>query len=343
MSTGPDRVRVRRAAMSVGLYVGVAAAVLVTVGVGVLIAAITLNSRHERVEHPGLLPGRDDAWVIDSSRVILLIVVFAVAGILLTGLVGWLAAGRAVTPLADALRLQRNFVADASHELRTPLTVLSSRVQVLERRLDRGQPVDDVVAALRRDAASMAEVLNDMLLSAEGAEPSTGAATGVGEAVQAAAATLEVLADEADARIQVRTAASAEVSVPRVTLIRCVVALLDNAIHHSPPGSCVVVTEGLDGDRATIRVSDAGPGIQGISPERIFERFSHAGDNGRHRSFGLGLALVRDVAVRYRGSVSVEETSEAGTTILLTFPVAGSAGSSGPASCRATCPKGGPS
>lgn len=327
MSMGPDRARVRRAAVSVGLFVGVTAAVLMTVGVVVLITAITLNSRHEQAEHPGALPGRDDAWVIDSGRVILLIVVLALIGIVLIGLVGWLGARRAVAPLAEALRVQRNFVADASHELRTPLTVLSSRVQVLERRLGRGQPVDDVVAALRRDAVSMTEVLNDLLLGAEGAEPPMDTTTAaVEEAVRAAAATLEVLADEADVRIQVRNAASTAVAVPRVTLIRCVVALLDNAIHHSPPGSVVVLTEGVDGDRATIRISDAGPGIQGIGAERIFERFSHAGENGTHRSFGLGLALVRDVAVRYRGSVSVEDASEAGTTMLLVFPIARSTG-----------------
>ena len=326
MSMGPDRARVRRAAVSVGLFVGITAAVLMTVGVAVLIAAITLNSRHEQAEHPGALPGRDDAWVIDSGRVILLIVVLALIGIVLIGLVGWLGARRAVAPLAEALRVQRNFVADASHELRTPLTVLSSRVQVLERRLGRGEPVDDVVTALRRDATSMAEVLNDLLLSAEGTASPADAAAAVEDAVRAAAATLEVLADEADVRIRVRTAASAAVAVPRVTLIRCVVALLDNAIHHSPPGSSVVVTEGLDGDRATIRVSDAGPGILDISTDQIFERFSRSRETGQHRSFGLGLALVRDVAVRYRGSVSVEETSEAGTTMLLTFPIARSVG-----------------
>lgn len=326
MSMGPDRARVRRAAVSVGFFVGVTAAVLMTVGVVVLITAITLNSRHEQAEHPGALPGRDDAWVIDSGRVIMLIVVLALIGIVLIGLVGWLGARRAVAPLAESLRVQRNFVADASHELRTPLTVLSSRVQVLERRLGRGQPVDDVVAALRRDAVSMTEVLNDLLLSAEGAEPPMDTTTTVEEAVRAAAATLEVLADEADVRIQVRSAASTAVAVPRVTLIRCVVALLDNAIHHSPPGSVVVLTEGVDGNRATIRISDAGPGIQGIGAERIFERFSRSRETGQHRSFGLGLALVRDVAVRYRGSVSVEETSEAGTTMLLVFPAARSTG-----------------
>lgn len=326
MNPSPDHVRVRRAAVSVGLYVGVTAAIVITVGVGVLLAALALNSRHERIEHPGLVESTEDAWVIDSGGVILLIVLLATIGIVLIALVGVLSGRRAVAPLAEALRLQRNFVADASHELRTPLTVLSSRIQVLERRLDRGQPVDDVVAALRRDATSMAELLNDLLLSAEGSEQPTAAATGVDVAVREAAVTLKVLADEADVHIDVRAPVAAEVAVPRVTLIRCVVALLDNAIHHSPPGSWVVVTEGLDGGKATIRVSDSGPGIRGIDPDQVFERFARTSETGAHRSFGLGLALVRDVAERYQGSVSVEETSESGTTILLAFPVARSVG-----------------
>ena len=321
MTAEQDRVRVHRAAVSIGLYVGGTAAVLVTGGVLVLIAAVTVNSRHERAEHAQSVPSRGDAWVVDSDKVILLVIALALIGILLTGIVAWLVARRAVAPLGEALRLQRNFVADASHELRTPLTVLSSRTQVLERRLDRGQPVDDVVAALRRDTAAMAEVLNDLLLSAEGAEQPPGAPTEVAEAVSAASATLGVLADRAGVRIDVQAAGSVRVAVPRVTLVRCVVALLDNAIQHSPRGSRVVVSVGSTDGWATIHVSDEGTGIRGIETDRIFERFVHASENGEHRSFGLGLALVRDVAVRYHGSVSVESTSAAGTTILLTLPV----------------------
>ena len=72
-------------------------------------------------------------------------VVASLIGVVLLGLVAWLAALRSVRPLADALRMQRNFVSDASHELRTPLTALSSRIQILQRRHERGEPIDVVV------------------------------------------------------------------------------------------------------------------------------------------------------------------------------------------------------
>ncbi|MFC8797462.1 sensor histidine kinase [Promicromonospora sp. NPDC057138] len=322
MTEVADRSRVRRAALSIGLYVGIASAVLTVAGVAVLITTISLKARQERVEHGVGHPpdGREVAWVVERDEVIGLVVVLGVIGIVLLGLVAWLTAHRAVAPLAEALRLQRNFVADASHELRTPLTVLTSRLQVLQRRLERDEPVGEVVGRLRADAASMADVINDLLLSAEGAAEPGDPVTAVADAVRTTVSSMEVLAHEAGLRIETRVDAEPTVAVPQVSVARCVVALVDNAVQHSPAGAAVEVLVGVDGEMASVRVRDSGSGIQGISPERIFERFARSSENPRRRSFGLGLALVRDIARRYHGDVTVESTSPQGTTLLLQLP-----------------------
>lgn len=57
------------------------------------------------------------------------------AGLVLTSLAAAVLARRAVRPMAQALEQQRRFVADAGHELRTPLTLLSTRTQLLARRV----------------------------------------------------------------------------------------------------------------------------------------------------------------------------------------------------------------
>lgn len=72
---------------------------------------------------------------------------------------------------------------------------------------------------------------------------------------------------------------------------------------------------------AQIRVSDHGPGIGG-DPERLFRRFARDDDGTARQGYGLGLALARDVANRYGGSVAVESSSPSGTTMLLSFPLA---------------------
>ncbi len=47
-----------------------------------------------------------------------------------TGL-GWAYAGRALVPIRESIRRQREFAADASHELRTPLTVIRGNLRTL--------------------------------------------------------------------------------------------------------------------------------------------------------------------------------------------------------------------
>ncbi|WP_314502556.1 HAMP domain-containing sensor histidine kinase [uncultured Microbacterium sp.] len=324
MSEQDDRRRVQRAALSIGVYVGVASAVVIAGGVAVLLAVILLNRRPERAEHLGLPEhaGSDDDFVIDADKILPWVVVLGVLGVLLLALVAWLGARRSVRPLAEALRLQRNFVADASHELRTPLTTLSSRIQLLQRRHDRGEPVAQTILDLRGDAAMMTDVLNDLLLAAEGGEVAGGPAS-VLDAVTSAAESLRPLADEAGVALVVSSREPATVALPPVTLVRLVIALVDNAVQHSPAGSAVTVTTTVEDGAAAIRVADLGGGIRGIAPDAVFERFARSAESGRRRSFGLGLSLVRDVAVRAGGSVAVESTSDAGTTFVLRLPLAG--------------------
>ena len=327
MSDEADRRRVRRAAAHVGLLVGAASAVVVTAGVALLVAVLLLSARPE-LHHNGEGGGRSgppdgDRIVVDVDRILPWVVALGLAGVALLALVAWFAARRAVAPLAGALRLQRRFVADASHEIRTPLTALTSRTQILERRYRRGEDLTDTLAALRADASVMDAVLTDMLLTAEGtatdAEPAV-----VDAALTAAAATVAPLAEEAGVRVRVGQGddAGLRVRLPRVTLDRLCVALLDNAVQHTPAGGEVALSARSDGRGVAIRVRDGGTGIADADRERIFERFARGPESGRRRGFGLGLALVREAAEAAGGRIEIERTSAAGTTMLLWLPQA---------------------
>ena len=103
---------------------------------------------------------------------------------------------------------------------------------------------------------------------------------------------------------------------------RIIVALLDNAVQYSPSKATVSVRVCREGRFAAIRVADQGNGITGIAADRVFDRFARSTESGRRRGFGLGLSLVREVAVRAGGAVAVEHTSSKGTTLRLMLPLA---------------------
>ncbi|MFF5623991.1 sensor histidine kinase [Microbacterium sp. NPDC012755] len=331
-----DRRRVQRAALRAGVWVAAASAVVVTLLSVVTIAALFATSRPEHGPEGGPPGGggRPDR-VIDLDDAVPITVVIGILGVVALGVISWFLARRAAEPLAAALEVQRSFVADASHELRTPLTTLTSRIQLAEHRAERGGDLSGVLSDLRRDAAVMDGVLTDLLLTAEsaGVTPSdAGAEAVVADTAREAASVLAPRAGERGVVFDVRVPDGLVVAVEHVALQRAFIALLDNAVRFAPRGSEVTVSAVGSGRRVDIRVRDRGVGITGIEPERVFERFARGGaggvDDGR-RGFGLGLALVRDIANRFGGSVSVEETSSGGTTFLLSFPVAGARGGRG--------------
>lgn len=325
-----DAVATRRASLSIGWQIMVASAVLV-LGIVLIAVAFILHQSLPREQIERDRSGLPHVYV-DTGDVYKALVVIGIGAVVFAGLVSWIIARRAVRPLGDALRLQREFVADASHELRTPLAVLDARIQVLERRLSGGAPPSAAdtaitVGELRGDSRALVDIVNDLLLAAGGddqvAEPVT-----AGPVIVAAVDSLRILAAEHSVRLSVDVDDVVRVRIPAAGLRRCVVALVDNAVSHSPEGGVVAVTAVRDGDRLRLEVRDEGTGIQGIAPERVFDRFAHsapgaapAGATSPARpSFGIGLALVREIATRQGGSVRVQETSDVGTTMAFELP-----------------------
>ncbi len=239
----------------------------------------------------------------------------------LTVAVGTWLGRRAVRPLQSALAMQRRFVADASHELRTPLTLLSTRAQMLRRRVRRtGEAVDwqDDVDGLVGDADQLRTILEDLLLAAD---PRTVAWEDVDVVVVAAEVAVAAGSAAADAHVTIRTAgeASAVVAGSAVALRRALLATVDNAIRYAV--STVEVAVRHEGRRVVVRVSDDGPGIDAAMLPHLFQRFATTGDNGLGpRRYGLGLALVSEVAERHGGAVSAENAPGGGAVVRIELP-----------------------
>lgn len=325
--TDPDRVAYRRSVIGIALRVAVVSAALV-IAIIVLVVAyvlwqLTPNQLHER-------PAPTDIH-ISLDTIDLSIAVIGVGGlaIVLAGVAAWLIARRAVRPIAEAARMQRTFVADASHELRTPLTVLSARVQ----RLQRMTPTDDrrrpVVEELREDTRILIDIVNDLLEAAAGSADPDGSAD-LRAAMASVHRDMSVLAEERGVTLDVEPI-DVRVRVSETQLRRCLVALTDNAISHTSNGGHVHVTAETTASRVTIRVEDDGPGVVGIEPARVFDRFAHgapadAATTSTRTGYGIGLALVRDIAVRAGGHAVVERTDSTGTVFALRLPTAPDSG-----------------
>jgi len=263
------------------------------------------------------------------GRILTALLTAGVAGVLLAALVAAWLARRTVRPMADTIALQRRFVADASHELRTPLTLLSTRAQLLSRRLHRDPRVTDQVVAdvdgVVADTRTLTEILDELLTAADTPSQTEWTTVDVAALVQEVAGAATAVAEKSGVTLTVGDRAAATVEGSPAALRRALTALVDNAVSHAR--SAVTIAVRTSGRRVEIEVADDGPGIpQDIAP-RLFDRFSSlrsevpAPDGRRH--YGLGLALVADVAANHQGRVSVADRTDGstGAVFTLTLPV----------------------
>jgi signal transduction histidine kinase len=101
--------------------------------------------------------------------------------------------------------------------------------------------------------------------------------------------------------------------------------LLSNAVGFSPPGSEVTLSAERRPDAIVFEVSDQGPGISPQMENRVFERFESGTTGSRHRGVGLGLSIVRSFVELHGGTVALDSAPARGTTVIVAFPLDGSA------------------
>jgi two-component system OmpR family sensor kinase len=266
------------------------------------------------------------------SRLILALVLTCGGAVVVSSLLAVWLARRAMRPMADALELQRRFVMDASHELRTPLTLLSTRAQLLKRRLaapsaaqERPVNVDSDVEAIIEDAGSLNTILEDLLISADSRQ------------LDRIPVDLVAIAEDviqsfgvAATRAGITLTRSGftgvlEVSAAPTSVRRALVALIDNAIQFAE--SRVDLAVSAEARAAIVTVSDDGPGFTEEMKDRAFERFATtrvhrigAGEDRTGSHYGLGLALVAEVAAQHGGSAAIESQAGSGAVITLRLP-----------------------
>ena len=257
------------------------------------------------------------------------------AGLVLATLAGVVLARRAVRPMAEALEQQRRFVADAGHELRTPLTLLSTRAQLLARRVrdtttsgpERAARTERDAAGLVADAGALVTILEDLLTAADARTPVPEDPVDLVDVASAGVAAAEGAAQQAGVVLALDTDGLADddavVHGAATALTRAVTALVDNAVDHARARVDVRVRR--EGRDVVLEVVDDGPGLDQETLPRVFDRFSSgrrdAAPDGR-RHFGLGLALVSEIATRHGGRVSAANrpAPERGAVLRLAVP-----------------------
>ena len=206
-----------------------------------------------------------------------------------------------------------------AHDLRSPLTRLRNRLETVaaEERPSREDLADCV-----RQVEHVLETFNALLRIARvesGAHRSAFAAVDLARIVRDVGELYQAAADERQIALTCECHAAVEVFGDRELLAQALTNLLDNAVKYTPPGGRVALTLARTDDTAVIRVSDSGPGVPEADRDRVLQRFTRLDRARSQPGNGLGLALVKAVALQHHGRLTLGD-NQPGLVVTLELP-----------------------
>lgn len=228
----------------------------------------------------------------------------------------------------EAKRALNSFLSMAAHEFKTPLAIIDGSAQMLLLDAETAAPrmiprLEKIRRAVRRQVGILETCLADDRLSDPALTLRRNEIDLPGLLRGAAAAQADGVADR---RLDLRL----EDCPPRLTgdaslLELCVHNLLNNGLKYSRPGGRVVLRAWEEpgpeeGPMVRLSVTDEGIGIPPEETERVFDRFYRASNVRGAPGSGVGLNMVRRIALLHGGSVQVESRLGEGSRFTLSLP-----------------------
>ena len=225
----------------------------------------------------------------------------------------------AARPMEEAMRREKQFIADASHDLKTPLSVILANNSILLE--SPAAPVGSVrrwVDSTQEAAKRMQQLISQMLTLADVERPDTALSMPpVDLAAIATKAALEMESLAYEKHVTLETALPEECTLRSNAdyLQRIVSSLLENALKYEPTGGCVRMTLVQEKRRVRLSVQNFGSTIPAEDLPHVFDRFYRSDKSRKNESgsFGLGLAITKEMVEKLGGEISVSSSAEDGT------------------------------
>ncbi|MCE0484626.1 MAG: ATP-binding protein [Methylacidiphilales bacterium] len=226
--------------------------------------------------------------------------------------------------LVEMDKAKSEFFANISHELRTPLTLLIGPLEKLRTdlaKISAGQQTE-LLEIMYGNAMRLLRLINDLLTLVRvdsGTLVLRKESLLVKAFLEGLAQSVTPMAQQCHLEFTAEISISPDKSawLDRDKVEKIVYNLLFNAFKFTPAKGNVRFTAAMNGDTLELAVSDTGVGIAPDDLQKIFDRFWQVerSTTRRYQGVGIGLALVRELAVIHGGEASAESDPGRGTTM----------------------------
>lgn len=218
----------------------------------------------------------------------------------------------------------RTITDDIAHDLRTPLTRMLGRSEVAVTLNPTSEKLLNTLGDNAEDIRRMLALINQML---EISKTESGAGRihreklNLGDLLQRAVTLFQMPAEQKKQTLTMESAPEPIfVYADPARLQQLIANLLDNALKFTPEGGSVSVKISETSEEILLVVTDTGCGIPAQECDKVFKRFYRADTSRNLPGNGLGLAMVRAIAIAHGGFVSLTSAVGKGSSFTVHFP-----------------------
>lgn len=231
-----------------------------------------------------------------------------------------------VTDLLDAQRQRESLVLTVSHELRNPITAVLGHTDLLLERGDLPPGSRHSLAEIEAAGERVLRLASSLLQRRPNGDgvghTHTHARFDVRAVVEASVSSFRPSADARGIALTIDTIEPLPLIGDAFQLRQACDNVVGNAIKYTPAPGEVHVTAARTHDSIHITVADTGIGMTPDDISAMFEPFyrsatAYANDIS---GTGLGMSITREIITAHGGTIAVESTLDAGTTVRIDIP-----------------------
>jgi|688.fasta_scaffold65723_5 signal transduction histidine kinase len=218
----------------------------------------------------------------------------------------------------------REFLGDASHELRTPLTVIKGYVELLNQDQASGATKNtEYYERIAHEIERMQSLINDLLLIAELEDQAPIELEIINFSREVAHLSHDLKSLQSNRPIETNIEPGILVNISHNYAQQMLANIFANLRRHTPEDSEVLIELATVGNKAVLKISDAGSGLPDEvykSGIQYFQRF----DRSRSRESGgsgLGMTIMKRIIENANGSIELRKSQFGGLEIKITLPI----------------------
>jgi len=222
----------------------------------------------------------------------------------------------------EAFEKEREFTANASHELMTPIGILQNKIENLMEHEEVSDMIQQRLSEMLRTLSRLKKIVNSLLLISR-IENEQFAKS---ESVNIYQLLKEVM-DEISHRLEEHEISFEMRLLPDITfssanhdlLFQLFYNLVNNAIRYNKPQGSLSIRDEYENGNYSVHIKDTGIGIPEEEIPLIFNRFKKT-NLLQTGGYGLGLSIVKSIAVYHNITLKVNSKVDEGTTFSVIFP-----------------------